>query len=407
MARRDSLAVLRERDFALVFGAQVVSLLGDGIVPVALAFAVLDLTESATDLGLVLAARMVPLVGSLLAGGVVADRVSRRAVMVVADLVRFAMQAVLGLLLVFGHPPIWQIAALQAVLGAASGFFNPAASGLIPTVVSPGHLQEANALRGVAMAVGTVVGPALAGVLVATIGAGESLLLDAGSYAASAALLARVHAPAAARRAPSSFLADLREGWREVRSRTWVWGVIVAFGVVNMVTAAFTVLGPLIARRDLGGAGAWGAVLAAGGAGQVAGGLVSLRARPRRPLLMAVLASELAVVPTLLLALGAPVAPIAAGAAFGGVGAMLFNTLWETTLARNIPREVLSRVTAYDWFGSLVFQPIGLAVVGPVAAGLGVTTTLCAAAIAETVAIGALLAVRDVRTIGAVPAPTA
>src|SRR3954447_11950918 len=156
---RRGLGVLRERDFRLVYGAQVVSLLGDGIIPVALAFAVLDLTGSATDLGLVLAARAVPMIGSLLAGGVVADRVSRRRVMIAADLVRFVSQGVLGVLLVTGEARLWQLAVLQAILGAATGFFNPASTGLIPQVVSEARLQDANALRGFAMAAGGIAGP--------------------------------------------------------------------------------------------------------------------------------------------------------------------------------------------------------------------------------------------------------
>jgi MFS family permease len=394
------LGVLRERDFRLVFGAQVVSLIGDGIVPVALAFAILDLTGSATDLGIVLAARTVPLVACVIAGGVVADRVPRRAVMIASDLVRLVSQGVLGVLLVFGHAEIWQIAALEAVLGAASGFFNPAATGLVPAVVSAVRLQDANALRGVAMAAGQVVGPALAGVLVVTIGAGEALLLDAASYAISAALLARVRLVETRRAATSSFVADLREGWGEVRSRTWVWGVIAAFSVVNMLTAAFVVLGPLVARRSLGGAGAWGAVLAARGLGQLAGGLASLGARPRRPLLVATLACALHALPTLLLAARSPLLAIAAASVVAGVGVMVFSTLWETTLQQYVPAHALSRVSAYDWFGSLTFQPLGLAIVGPIAAGVGVTTTLYAAGLLELLAVAALLLVRDVRTLG-------
>jgi hypothetical protein len=398
------LGVLRERDFRLVFGAHVVSLLGDGIVPVALAFAILDLTGSATDLGIVLAARTVPLVACVIAGGVVADRVPRRAVMIASDLVRLVSQGALGVLLVFGHPDIWQIAALEAVLGAASGFFNPAAIGIVPAVVSAPRLQDANALRGVALAAGQVAGPALAGVLVLTIGAGEALLVDAASYAISAALLARVRLVETRRANTSSFVADLREGWNEVRSRTWVWTIIVAFGAVNMLTAAFVVLGPLVALRSLGGAGAWAAVMTARGLGMLGGGLASLRARPRRPLLAATLACGLSVLPTLLLAARGPLAAIVAAAAMGGVGLMVFNTLWDTTLQQHVPPHALSRVSAYDWFGSLTFQPIGLAIVGPIAAAAGVTATLYAAGLLELLAVAALLLVRDIRTLGPPPA---
>lgn len=396
------LEVLRERDFRLVFGAQIVSLFGDGIIPVALAFAVLDLTGSATDLGLVLAARMVPLVGCLLAGGVVADRLSRRRVMITADVVRLCSQALLGVLLVTGEAQLWQLIVLQAVLGAATGFFNPASSGLLPLVVSAVRLQEANALRGLALAAGGVAGPVVAGILVATIGAGEALLADAVTYAVSAVLLsrARVTEPA---RAPggerASFVHDLKGGWHEVTTRTWVWTIILSASVFNMLSASFYVLGPVVSRDDLGGAGAWAAILAGYGIGQVAGAITALHIRPARPLLVAVLVAELSAAPTLLLALPASTGAIAAAAVLGGAGGMLFNTLWETTLQRNVPIEVLSRVSAYDWFGSLTLAPIGFAIVGPLSDAIGVSATLAATAAIDIAVVSALLLVRDVRTI--------
>lgn len=399
---RRGLGVLKERDFGLVYGAQVVSLLGDGIIPVALAFAVLDLTGSATDLGLVLAARTLPMIASLLAGGVVADRVSRRGVMIVADLVRFASQGVLGVLLVSGEARLWELAVLQAVLGAATGFFNPASTGLIPQVVSAARLQEANALRGFAMAIGGIAGPVIAGVLVATLGSGEALLADAATFALSALLLARVRVPARADDGPrASFLADLRDGWRELRARTWAWTVVGAFAIINLLVAPFYVLGPLVAKRELGGAAAWAGILAARGAGEVLGALVALQIRPARPLRMAVLACGLGFIPTMLLAAGAPAVVIGAAAVLSGAGVMVFNTLWETTMQSHIPPAALSRVSAYDWFGSLTFQPLGFALAGPVAARIGVATTLWAAATLELILVASLLLVRDVRTLGA------
>ena len=396
------LDVLRERDFRLVFGAQIVSLFGDGIIPVALAFAVLDLTGSATDLGLVLAARMVPLVGCLLAGGVVADRLSRRRGMITADVGRLCSQALLGVLLVTGEAQLWQLIVLQAVLGAATGFFNPASSGLLPLVVSAVRLQEANALRGLALAAGGVAGPVVAGILVATIGAGEALLADAVTYAVSALLLSRARVTEPARApggARASFLNDLKGGWHEVTARTWVWTIILSASVFNMLSASFYVLGPVVSRDDLGGAGAWAAILAGYGIGQVAGAITALHVRPARPLLVAVLVAELSAAPTLLLALPASTGAIAAAAVLGGAGGMLFNTLWETTLQRNVPIDVLSRVSAYDWFGSLTLAPIGFAVVGPLSDAIGVSATLAATAAIDIAVVSALLLVRDVRTI--------
>jgi hypothetical protein len=252
-----------------------------------------------------------------------------------------------------------------------------------------------------AVAGGEVAGPAIAGILVAAVGSGEALLVDAGTFAVSALLLARVRVRERPRDAPRQrFLVDLLAGWGEVRSRTWVWSIIGAFSLVNLLIAPFYVLGPLVARRELGGAAAWAGILAAKGAGQLLGAVLSLRLRPAKPLRTAVLACGLGFLPTALLAARAPAVAIAASAVVAGGGIMLFNTLWETTLQRHVPPEALSRVSAYDWFGSLTFQPIGFAVAGPVAIALGVTSTLWGAAALELVLVVSLLLVRDVRGLG-------
>lgn len=400
-----SLDVLRRREFRLVFGAAVVSLVGDGVVPVALAFAVLDLTGSATDLGLVLACRTVALVGSLLVGGVVADRVGRRAVMVAADLVRLSGQGAIGVLLVTGHATVAEIAASQALLGAASGFFNPGSSGLLPAVAGP-DLRQANALLGIGIATSNIAGPAIAGALVVATGPGAALLIDAGSYGASALLLARVRPGAGARAAagqPGRFLRDLREGFDEVRSRTWLWATLLVLSLVNMVSCALPVLGALVAKQALGGAGAWAAMLAARATGGLLGGTALLRVSPRRPLLVATLACAATPVPTLLLGIPAPLAVLVPAALLAGIGPMMFNTLWETTLQRHVPEHARSRVSAYDWFGSLALQPLGYALVGPLAAAIGTSAALYACGSVELALLGALLSIREVRTLP--PAP--
>ncbi len=397
--------VLRLRDFRLVFGASLVSLVGDGVVPVALAFAVLDLTRSATDLGIVLACRTVGLLGALLVGGVVADRLSRRAVMVAADLTRLGGQGTIAVLLVTGHATVAELAVSQAVLGAASGFFNPASSGLMPAVAGP-HLREANALRGIASGASSIAGPAIAGVLVVVAGPGEALLIDAASYGVSALLLARVAAgsrlPASA---PHRFAADLRDGFAEVRSRTWLWAGLLVFSLLNMVASSFPVLGALVAKRDLGGAGAWAAVLAARAAGGLLGATALLRFAPRRPLVAAVIACSLTAVPTLLLAIPAPLTVLVPVTLVAGIGPMVFNTLWETTLLAHVPAGARSRVSSYDWFGSLALAPVGQVLVGPIAGLIGVAPTLVGCGALELGLNFSLLAVREVRTLG--PAPTA
>jgi predicted MFS family arabinose efflux permease len=402
----DSLGVLRVREFRLLFGAQAVSVIGDRVVPIALAFAVLELGGSPSEVGLVLAARTLPLVASLLIGGVVADRLSRRTVMVAADLARLLTQGTLAVLLIAGGASIALIALLAGLGGAATGFFNPASTGLLPAVVEPGRLQEANGLRATAMAGGEIVGPLIGGILVAAAGPGWALAVDAASFAVSAALLVRLRLPPAAVREASTFVADLRAGWSTFRSLTWLWAFVAAAGVGNMVWGAWSALGPVVAERDLGGAAAWGSILAAMGAGALIGALLAIRARPRRPLVFASATASVLCVPLAFLAGGAPAVVIAVGALIGGAGMMLSNTVWESTLQRGVPPETLSRVSAYDWFVSLAFQPVGLAIWGPLSTLIGISTALWVAGALIFASSVALLAVPDIRRIDAVPART-
>ncbi len=407
----EGLTVLRAREFRLLFVGQAVSLVGDGMLMVALAFAVLDLTGSVSDLGFVLAAYRAPTVVAVLAGGVVADRVPRRAVMVAADLVRCGALAVSALLLIAGDARLWELLVLLALVGAAAGFFYPASTGLLPLTVAPDLLQQANGLRAVSQASGAIIGPAIAGVLVAAAGPGWAIVVDAASFAVSAGSLALLRLPVHVPPARQRFLRDLSDGWLAVRSRTWVWAsVLVAGAFGNLFTPAFVVLGPTLARQHLGGASAWAAILSVQGAGSVFGGLLALRRRPRRPLLWSSLAWSLLVAPNVLLAFVAPLAAIAAGAFVGGCGLAIGNTLWETTLQRHIPAEALSRVSAYDWFGSLAFNPIGYAVMGPLAVAIGTRTTLLIAAtwfLTSSIALAALPSIRDLREDqpAATPAP--
>jgi MFS family permease len=394
----DSLAVLRLRDFRLVFGAFAVSVLGDRMVSIALAFAVLELGGSATDVGAVLAARTFPLIATLLIGGVVADRMSRRTVMVAADLVRLVTQGLLGVLLIAGEPPIWTLAVLSGLTGAATGFFNPAVSGLLPEVVPPEQLQQANGLRFTAMSGGEIVGPALAGVLIATAGPGWALAIDGVTFGVSAAFLAGLRLPPRIPRAATSFLHDLRTGWVEFRSRSWVWSIVLAASFGNLLWASFGVLGPVVAERELGGAAVWGTVLAAMGVGALAGGLLAIRVRPRRPLVLSLFAITLFGIPLALLAAEAPPTVIAIGTFLAGGGMMLGISIYESTFQRRIPAEVLSRVSSYDWLGSLALQPVGMAIWGPIAVAIGIDEALWLAAGLMVASTLAPLALRTVRT---------
>jgi MFS family permease len=393
------LRALGQRDFRLLFTGQVVSLVGDGMVAVALAFAVLDLTGSVADLGFVLAARNVPLVAFLLIGGVVADRLPRRTVMVGADLLRCGSQAVLAALLISGRAELWQLVLLQAVHGTGTAFFNPASIAVIPETVAPELLREANALRGIAFAVGDLAGPAAAGVLVTTVGSGWTIAADAATFALSAAVLAGVRA--APREAPESrsVVGDLAVGWREFRSRTWLLAIVAAAALTNaFVLSPLFVLGAAVAKESLGGAGAWAAIEASFGFGSIAGGVLALHLRPARPLVVAMGSIALFGLPAALLAVPAATVPICAGAVAAGAALTVLNALWATTLQEQIPAAVLSRVTAFDYFGVLALRPVGLAVTGAVAAHLlGIEATLWLVSFLAVASAAAALAVPDVR----------
>jgi MFS family permease len=399
----DNLHVLRRRDFRLLFLGQGVSVLGDRMVAVALAFAVLEVGGSASAVGLVLACATLPLVGSVLVGGVVADRTSRRTVMVGADLVRLASQGATATLLITGSAEVWTLALFAGLTGAATGFFNPASTGLLPEVVPAEELQPANALRATAVSAGEIAGPLLAGVLVAAAGAGWAIAVDAATFAVSAACLLRLRAAGRPEREPATFLADLREGWSAFRARRWVWSFVVYFAIGNMLWGAWSALGPIVADRELGGAAAWGAVLAAVGIGALAGSMLATGTRPSRPLLHVAFMEALFVLPLGFLAAGAPVALLACAAFMSGVGLMLGMSVWESTLQRHIPSGSLSRVSSYDWFGSYAFYPLGLAIWGPLAEAIGITTALWIAFGLLLVVIPGLIALPETRTLRAAP----
>jgi predicted MFS family arabinose efflux permease len=402
---RRSAAPLREREFRLLFTGRTISLVGSAIAPVALAFAVLDLTGSKTDLGLILAAREIPLIVFLLAGGIWADRLPRNRVMVGANVASGLSQAIAAVLLISGSAEIWHLAALAAVNGGASAFFFPASAGVIPQTVPAAILQQANALLALAMNSAMIGGAAVAGFLVAIFGPGWAIAIDAGTYLLGASVVALMRVPALAPGERSRFLSELAVGWREFRSRTWLWVIVLQFSFLLMVTVgAFSVLGPVVADDELGGAKAWGAILTAQAAGLLAGGLLGLRFRPRRMLVAATLGILMLPVP--LIAVGFPLSlPVIAATAFvAGAGSEVFGLLWHTTMQQEIPPDKLSRVYSYDALGSIGLVPLGYAIAGPVADAIGVRATLWGAAAIGIGVTLAVLAVRDVRTLERRPA---
>jgi predicted MFS family arabinose efflux permease len=401
---RDALAPLREREFRLLFLGRTISFAGSAMAPVALAFAVLELTGSKTDLGLVLAARSVPQIVFLLVGGVWADRLSRHRVMVASNVLSGAAQAAVAVLLLTGRAEIWHLAGFAAVNGFASAFFFPASQGVVPQTVPAAALQSANSLLRLGLHATAVTGAALGGLLVAATSPGTAIAVDAASYVLAALFLARMRLPSSVRLEAPRFFGELHEGWREFRSRTWLWVIVLQAAFVNAAwVAADSVLGPVVANEELGGAAAWGVILACQSAGLIVGGLLLLRLQPRRMLLTATFGMLLALPVLVALAVPLPVVAVAAAGFVAGLGLEIFGVLWDTTMQQEIPPEKLSRLYSYDALGSFVLIPVGLAVVGPVAAAVGTSETLLLAAGLNLAATLAVLAVHDVRTLARRP----
>ena len=372
---------LRERQFRLLWLGQVASGMGDALVPVALAFAVLSVNSSATALGGVLAAFTLTRVVFTLVGGVVADRLPRRAVMLACDGVRAAVEAFTAAML-FTHNmtlPLFLVTA--AIFGAASAFFGPASDGLVPQTVSAANLRPANALLGISRNALNIFGPAASGAIVALAGTGWVFAIDSASFVASAYFLLQLQVRTHMRPAHSHFLKQLRDGYHEVTSRAWVRAPIVGFAISNFCFAAFIVLGPKIFLEHFDGAREWGIVSACGAIGGILGGLASVRFRPTHPLSAGFFASMLIGVPIAALAGPLPVVAIAASWTLGLGAVALCNTWWETTLQRDIPESVYARVRSYDILVSFVFMPLGFLVFPLLARVWGYEETLLAAAL--------------------------
>lgn len=390
MRLRAAVGALAERNFRLLFASSTISGLGDGISVIALVFAVLQVSDSAIALGLVLAARQVADAAIVLAAGVWADRLPRHLVLIAVAAVQGVVQAVTGVLVISGSATIAMLVGLQAIYGLAEGFYLPASTGLIPATISPGRLQEANALLGLSRNATRIVGPAIGGAIVAAGSPGSALLIDAVSFALGALLLVPLRLPRREEAVETkSFFRELRQGWNEFRRQTWIWTTIVFFGIGNFAFASYWVLGPIIAKRDLGGAPAWAALTAAFSVGALVGGVLAIRIRPKKPLAASCMAAWVFLLQPLGMGLGLPLWTLIIFSVAAGCGLAIHIALWFTVFQQNVPEESLSRVSSYDSFGSFVLLPLGAALAGPISAVIGVQQTLIAAAavIAVTQAI--------------------
>jgi MFS family permease len=393
------LGALQESQFRLLWLGRVSSSVGDSLIGVALAFAVLEVSGSATALGLVLAVWTLSRVALTLVGGVFADRLPRREVMLVCDGVRAIVEAFTAAMLLTGQMTLPMFFVTASILGAASAFFGPASTGLVPQTVSKERLQEANALLGLSQSMNNVFGPVLSGILVAGFGTGWVFAIDAVTFVASAIFLLQLRLPAHQRPPAQHFLTDLAKGLHEVRIRAWVWTSMIAFSITNLCFAAFLVLGPVVARDHLGGASRWGVIATGGAVGAVLGGAWALRLRPRRPLAAGFAAWALCALPLFALAPPFPALVVAVVYGVGLAGIAFGNALWQTTLQDRIPHDVLSRVSSYDWLVSYVFMPVGFVAFGPMANAIGIGLTLLIAGTALAVANLAVALLPPVRAI--------
>ncbi|WP_309484300.1 MFS transporter [Streptomyces himalayensis] len=389
------------RNYTLLTAAAVVTNLGSQGALIAAAFAVLDTGGDGGDVGLVAAARTLPLVVFLLIGGAVADRLPRHRVMVAANALNFVSQGAFAVLVLAGDPQLWQMMLLSGLGGVGQAFFNPAAEGMLMSSVSGEQAGRAFALFRMAMQGAGLGGAALGGAMVAVVGPGWVLLVDAAAFAVAGALRSFLDVSHIPPREPGGgMLADLRDGWREFIGRPWLWSIVAQFSVVvAVVGAAESVFGPLVARDELGGAGPWGLALGAFGAGTVGGALLMMRWKPRRLLLAGTLCVFPLAAPSAALAVPLSVAGLAMVMFLSGVAIEVFGVSWMTALHQEIPEEKLSRVSAYDWFGSIAMVPLATALAGPAESAFGRMASLWGCAALVVLVTAAVLFVPDVRNL--------
>ena len=390
-------APLREPNFRWYFLSRAVNLAGSSMAPVALAFAVLEVSDSAGALGGVLAARSIPVVVFLLAGGVIADRVGRTVVIQAANLLSFASQGAIAVLLISGHAELWHLVLLSVVNGTASAASMPALAGIVPALVPREQLQPANVLLSMTRSALTILGPTVAAALVVTTGPGWALAIDAVTWLAAAVLLLPVRLPAP-ERSGESVLAEVREGWDLFRTTTWLWVVVLAFAAMNIIhSGGFDTLGPVLAvGSDIGEHG-WGLILSAQAAGLLVMTLILLRMPMRRPLRSGMVGVAFFGVPLIVMGVHPHTLPVLVASFIGGLGIELFSLGWNLAMQENIPDEMLARAYSYDMLGSFVAIPVGQLTFGPLASAFGLREVLTVSGIVYVVIALATLGSRSVR----------
>ncbi|GAA3177123.1 MFS transporter [Blastococcus jejuensis] len=390
---------LGDPQFRWFFAGRLVSMTGSSMVWVALTFAILEASDRTSDLSIVVASYTVPLALFQIFGGAAADRFSRSAVLVGSHLGSAVTQGISAVLLLTGHYQLVVLAGLAALNGTMQALSGPALIGIVPDLVDRGLIQRANALLGATRNATRIVGPALAGLIVAGAGGGWAVAVDAVCYLLAAACLGGLRLPAPVRAAGASMLRDLREGWGAFRSRTWVWVGSSSFAVINFVQAGvWGVLGPVLAEDTIGAA-AWGLVLSGTAAGFLVSSVIMYRVTFTRLLGVGQAFLVLGALPLVLLGLGVPTPVLVAGAFLGGAGTGVYGIAYETSFQEHIPGEALSRVASIDTTASLVTVPLGQLAVIPVAAAFGDSQVAVVGGVAFALVAAGMLAVRPIRTL--------
>lgn len=377
LARGNTTDPFADAGFRMLWGSRLIQALGGSFLPVAMAFTVIRIGGSASELGGVLASGALVQLVFLVLGGVWGDRVSRKQIMIGVNLGRAAVQSILAVLVILGDAHVWHLILANVLLAIGTGLFRPASTGLVAEVVPAARLQQANAWLSVGEGTTAVVGPATAGVLVALFGPGWALASYAVAFAVSTVLLARVKLPL---RSPQpqrrTFLADVVNGWKEIVTRPWCWQNLVTHGLWNLAFSMLYVLGPIIATTRLGGAPGWGVISSGMAVGSVAGGVLAIRIRPRRPLVFGNLALLAGAAPPLVFAARLSIGYAFTAMVVAAAGLAVLNTAWESTLQQLVPLNALSRVSAYDWFVSTTLTPLGILMAAPLLGQFGMTDTL-------------------------------
>ena len=374
--------LLRNPNVLIIFIAYMVTFMGTAMAPIAMAFGVLDLTGSTKDASIVIAAPIVATLVILLFGGTVADRGSRQKIIVAAELVAMVIQFGIAYLFLSGNATVLSLALLMLLNGAAMAFNAPAASAFVTQLVTKDELQSVNALLGLARNGAMIGGAALGGVLVAWVGAGVTILIDAISFGFSAVLVWTLKPNAQVKPEKSSFIQDLKLGWNEFTSHRWIWVIVLQFSfVVAALESVFALLGPAVARSQLGGPVDWGFIAGGLGAGTVLGGILAFKLKPQYPLRLATISVLFFSLLPLGLAVPLPVFWIVFLAFISGIALEIFGVIWVTTLQRKIPGHLLSRVTAYDYIGSISLAPMGIVAAGFLYETMGSTQVLVLAAL--------------------------